>query len=230
MFKNLFDKMVDFVLSFSRAGYLVTNAKIPAINDHVVIVSSSLDHWHKIIINDCLSRNKDVYLITNDFLGDDDKNVVANWSLVENKNSHKYDDWAFVAKSLTYIGIFLVILSWIYTYLYKVEGNWDIIIIFFPLLVAFIGVYFWEFISNKRIYKASNNPKFHLILQKNKTLPKTGQFLFIDNQTLYVIVKEENSEFFRVNNAIMVNEFVDCLNQQLDHQLSDMALKNWILK
>lgn len=230
MFKSLFDKMVDFVLSFSRAGFLVTNAKIPLINDHVVIVSRSLDDWHKIIIDDCLKRNKDVYLITSDFLGDGDKDVVANWLLLRNMDSRKYDDWAFVGKALTYIGVILVVLSWVYTYFYKVDNKMDIIIVFFPLLIAYIGLVFWEFISKKSIRSATNNPKFHLILHKNKLLPNTGQFLFIDNETLYVIVKEENSEFFRVNNTVMVNEFVDCLNQQLCHELSESAVKDWILK
>lgn len=230
MFRDLFNKMVDFVLSFSRAGFLVTNAKIPLVNNHIVIVSSTLDDWHKILIDDCLKRHKDVYLITNHLLGESNKDQIAEWALVEDYNANKYQTYTVMGYFLLYVGLGLFGLSIFLGLFFKIDNQNDILRIFLPLLIAYIGLITLEFLAKKGIKMSKINSCFHLILEKNKLLPNTGQFLFIDNQTLYVIVKEENSEFFRVNNSVMFNEFVDCLNSKLRLEVNDNQLKKWILK
>lgn len=230
MFRDLFNKMVDFVLSFSRAGFLVTNAQIPLINEHVVIVSRSLDDWHKILIADCLKRHKDVYLITNNLLGESNKDKIAEWALVEDYNMDKYRSYTVMGYFLLYVGLGFFGLSVVLGLFFKINSQNDIFRIFLPLLIAYIGLWTIEFLAKKGIKMSKVNSCFHLILEKNKLLPNTGQFLFIDNQTLYVIVEEENSEFFRVNNSVLFNEFVDCLNNELRLELKSSELKKWILK
>lgn len=230
MFKDLFNKMVDFVLSFSRAGFLVTNAKIPLVNDHIVIVSRSLDDWHKILIDDCLKRYKDVYLVTNHLLGESNKDQIAEWALVEDYSLNKYQTYTVMGYFLLYVGLGLFALSLFMGLFIKIDNKNDILRIFLPLLIAYIGLWTIEFLAKKGIKMSKVNSHFHLILEKSKLLPSTGQFLFIDNQTLYVIVKEENSEFFRVNNSVMFNEFVDCLNHELRLEVKGSDLKKWILK
>lgn len=196
---NNFDTIfLDLVSSLLLKGEIAT---IPYASNSLILVSSSLDQVELRLIEEAVLKKQQVTLITSTSLSNSKKSELLK--LMTENELNQSDHQLFVYKAFKNVGhvliglglLILIVLNGLPLLNINIGINSELMKLFLPLLVSYIGFVLSDFMDRLMVRKIEANPLLEVHLIKKKNFKNKDSVTILDEKRAYVTKKHDHFEF-----------------------------------